>query len=73
VLAPGGSLLYCTCSILCAENDGVVGRFLKVQSDAVAGPLLIASGRATHYGWQLLPIERDTDGFYFARMTKAPA
>jgi 16S rRNA (cytosine967-C5)-methyltransferase len=72
VLAPGGKLLYCTCSILSAENDEVVGRFLNDQNDAVAEHLRIASGRATRYGWQLLPTEPDTDGFYFARMSKAP-
>ena len=27
LLTPGGSLLYCTCSILAAENDEVIGQF----------------------------------------------
>jgi 16S rRNA (cytosine967-C5)-methyltransferase len=71
VLAPGGKLLYCTCSILAAENDGVVGGFVQRHEDAELDELGIASGRATRYGWQLLPTEPDTDGFYFARMTKA--
>jgi 16S rRNA (cytosine967-C5)-methyltransferase len=71
VLAPGGKLLYCTCSILSAENDAVVGRFLQQHADAVSEPLRLATGRGTRHGWQLLPTAPDTDGFYFARMSKA--
>jgi 16S rRNA (cytosine967-C5)-methyltransferase len=71
VLAPGGNLLYCTCSILAAENDAVVGRFLAGRQDARCERLLLAFGRATCHGWQLLPTDAETDGFYFARMTKA--
>ncbi|MFU8813851.1 MAG: 16S rRNA (cytosine(967)-C(5))-methyltransferase RsmB, partial [Pseudomonadales bacterium] len=71
VLAPQGSLLYCTCSILAAENDAVVGRFLDQQHDAVSKPLRLAAGRATQHGWQLLPTGVDTDGFYYARLSKA--
>jgi 16S rRNA (cytosine967-C5)-methyltransferase len=70
-LSPGGNLLYCTCSILAAENDSVVGAFLAQQEDASVSPLNLASGRATRYGWQLLPTNPDTDGFYYARMIKA--
>lgn len=71
VLAPGGNLLYCTCSILAAENDAVVGRFLASRQDVRCERLLLASGRPTRHGWQLLPTDAETDGFYFARMTKA--
>lgn len=70
VLAPGGNLLYCTCSMLAAENDAVVGKFLAQQPDAVVQPLQLASGRAMQHGWQLLPTEADTDGFYYARLSK---
>ena len=34
VLAPGGSLLYCTCSVFPAENEAVLDAFLADQPDA---------------------------------------
>jgi 16S rRNA (cytosine967-C5)-methyltransferase len=70
-LSPGGNLLYCTCSMLAAENDAVIGQFLSRQVDASVSALSLASGGATKHGWQLLPTEPDTDGFYYARMIKA--
>jgi 16S rRNA (cytosine967-C5)-methyltransferase len=70
-LSPGGNLLYCTCSLLAAENDSVIGAFLAQQQDASVSTLKLSSGRATRHGWQLLPTDPDTDGFYYARMIKA--
>lgn len=71
VLEPGGTLLYCTCSILGAENDEVIDTVLHEQPDARIVALRLSSGRPTRHGWQLLPTDPDTDGFYYARMTKA--
>ena len=34
LLAPGGRLLYVTCSVLAAENDEVVARFMRANGDA---------------------------------------
>jgi 16S rRNA (cytosine967-C5)-methyltransferase len=73
LLAPGGTLLYCTCSILAAENDAVVAAFLERHADAQSHPVELATGRATRHGWQLLPIDPLTDGFYYSRMRKALA
>src|SRR3546814_968884 len=39
VLAPGGALLYATCSILQADNAGQVDAFLARTPDAAAEPL----------------------------------
>ena len=70
-LASGGNLLYCTCSLLRAENDDVVGRFLQHQNkDANVQTIKLSSGAATKYGWQLLPTDSYTDGFYFALLQK---
>ena len=34
LLAPGGRLLYVTCSVLAQENEAVVGDFLQQTGDA---------------------------------------
>ena len=66
-LAPGGTLLYCTCSLLKEENDDVVEEFLQHCEHAEsAGPIELPSGSATRFGWQTLPTDVRTDGFYFA-------
>ncbi len=69
-LSGGGTLLYCTCSILAEENDGVVGAFVKTQADARVVAVKLPTGRQTRFGWQLLPTEATTDGFYFALLQK---
>ncbi|MGA0840957.1 MAG: 16S rRNA (cytosine(967)-C(5))-methyltransferase RsmB [Pseudomonadales bacterium] len=70
-LKPGGVLVYCTCSLFEVENDGVIGRFLQEQTDARLQPLSVCTGVKTAFGWQLLPTNPQTDGFYFSRLTKA--
>lgn len=71
LLAPGGLLLYCTCSVLVAENSGQLERFLGVQTDAEELPIKASWGRAGRYGRQILPGEDDMDGFYFACLRKS--
>ena len=70
LLMPGGMLLYCTCSVLSAENSGQVARFLEMQADADEMPISAAWGRACQHGRQILPGENDMDGFYFACLRK---
>ncbi len=70
-LAPGGRLLYVTCSILRRENDGVVAAFLDRQADAETLPLTLPAGRRTSVGWQMLPGDGDLDGMYYALLSKA--
>lgn len=78
LLKPGGRLVYCTCSIIPAENDAVVGAFLadEPRARAVAWPesLIRPPGlRERTVGWQLLPGGgAGTDGFYYACLTKSP-
>ncbi len=84
-LAPGGTLLYCTCSLLATENDEVIGNFLASQNTLEQGASNVGyqpevlpvsdfqqlnSGQAMRYGWQLLPTDTNTDGFYFAIIRK---
>ena len=71
LLKPGGKLLYSTCSVLRAENDEIIGRFLHGHPAAEIEPLRTRWGVATQYGRQLLPGQHDTDGFYYARLTRS--
>ena len=69
---PGCTLLYCTCSMLAEENDQVVESFLEAHTDARAGGVELPTGAETAHGWQMLPTEPATDGFYLARIDKQP-
>ena len=74
-VAPGGVLLYTTCSILKAENDAQVAAFLARTPDAAIEPLDTRFGRAVAIdgqpvGHQRLPGEDGGDGFFYARLRK---
>lgn len=70
LLAPGGQLVYCTCSILKQENEAVIADFVQDQDDVTIQPLALPFGRALRYGWQILPGEGNCDGFYYACLRK---
>jgi 16S rRNA (cytosine967-C5)-methyltransferase len=72
LLAPGGRLVYATCSILAAENEDQVAGFLARTPDAVALPLDDTYGRDTGHGRQRLPGEQGMDGFFYAALGHAP-
>ncbi|MEO7252025.1 MAG: 16S rRNA (cytosine(967)-C(5))-methyltransferase RsmB, partial [Arenimonas sp.] len=71
LLAPGGRLLYATCSILRAENAAQVEAFLARTPDALLDPLDAGFGHDTGFGCQRLPGELGMDGFFYARLRKA--
>ncbi|APZ44375.1 16S rRNA (cytosine(967)-C(5))-methyltransferase RsmB [Acidihalobacter ferrooxydans] len=73
VLAPGGRLVYATCSILRAENALNIRRFLARQPDARESLIDARWGRAESHGRQILPGEDGMDGFYYACLSKQPA
>ncbi|MBL4823388.1 MAG: 16S rRNA (cytosine(967)-C(5))-methyltransferase RsmB [Colwellia sp.] len=71
LLKPGGTLLYVTCSILPQENSAQIKYFLKNNSDAEL--VSIDSNDKSEegmLGWQLLPGEKNMDGFYYAKLLK---
>ena len=78
LLRPGGTLVYTSCSVLRAEDEGVVGDFLRRRTmDAFD-----RTGDGTQ-GWPARPPgsgpgylvqsgEADMDGFYYACLGKRP-
>ena len=70
LLAPGGRLVYITCSLLRAENEAVVAPFLETHADARAVPFTLPAGQAAAVGWQILPGDGDLDGMYYAVLEK---
>jgi 16S rRNA (cytosine967-C5)-methyltransferase len=70
LLAPGGLLLYATCSILKQENESQIAAFLARRRDAVEVPIHAAWGMERTHGRQILPGDADMDGFYYARLRK---
>ena len=76
LLAPGGRLLYVTCSVLRAENRAVVEDFLAATPDARRDSLLPDNNiralmRPEGPGYQILPGTLGLDGFFFAPLVKA--
>lgn len=69
-LAPGGTLVYATCSLLARENAVQVDAFLSRTPDAVAEPLDARFGRVAGPGRQRLPGEDGMDGFFYAKLRK---
>jgi 16S rRNA (cytosine967-C5)-methyltransferase len=65
-LAPGGRLLYATCSVLSEENSRQVEAFLARTPQARALALDARFGRESGPGRQRLPGEDGMDGFYYA-------
>ena len=81
LVKPGGRLIYATCSMLPAENDGQIRNFLgshpgfalvpmaEVWKDAIGTPCPVETDTL-----QLTPAQHGTDGFFVAVMERrAPA
>lgn len=70
LLAPGGLLVYATCSILKQENEQQVQAFLAEHNDAVELPIEAGWGISGICGRQIITGESAMDGFYYARISK---
>lgn len=68
LLAPGGKLLYATCSLFAEENQDVLTAFMASHGDASYAPL---PGHPQGYV-QLLP-DAHHDGFFYALLAKSAA
>lgn len=72
-LRPGGRVLYCTCALAPAENDGVIERLLeRGRHRAEPEPLALPLGAATRHGWQMLPHRDGCGPLYLCRLVKEP-
>jgi len=73
-LAPGGRLLYVTCSVLKQENEHQIRDFLARTTDAslcdFECPRHQGGVADRPMGCQILPGDEDMDGFYFALLRK---
>jgi 16S rRNA (cytosine967-C5)-methyltransferase len=73
LLAPGGRLLYCTCSVFHAEGDDTVQAFLQSNTDAqmLPSPGHLIPGKLP----MGLPVKHNAlgehDGFYYALLEKS--
>jgi len=71
MLAPGGRLVYATCSVLAAENSGQVEAFVARQPGARAEEVTLSDWHAARAGGaQNLPGESGMDGFFYALLRK---
>jgi 16S rRNA (cytosine967-C5)-methyltransferase len=75
VLAPGGRLVYATCTVTRSENRDLIADFLRATPDAALVPAEAwegwpSLGEGDEIGRQILPGEAGADGFYYAALTK---
>jgi 16S rRNA (cytosine967-C5)-methyltransferase len=75
MLAPGGRLVYATCTVTRSENREVVAAFLEDTPEARIEPAenwpgWPGLGEADGFGRQILPGEAGADGFYYAALVK---
>ena len=75
LLAPGGRLVYATCSVLRAENTGVVAAFAAAEPEAGVGKPLPDDNirdlmQADEAGFQLFPGRNGLDGFFYCCIEK---
>jgi 16S rRNA (cytosine967-C5)-methyltransferase len=75
LLAPGGRLVYATCTVTRSENHGVLSAFCRSHCDAALVPPEQWAGwppwgQADEVGRQILTGEAGADGFYYAALNK---
>lgn len=69
LLAPGGRLVYATCSILPAEGEDVIRKFFTTQADAKHEAITASWGEPRKFGRRIAP-GGAFDGFYYAVLRK---
>lgn len=69
---PGGVLIYSTCTLVRAENEGVVESFLQENPDYTLEPLPLPAPFPKNESGMLalIPGQYDTDGFFISRLRR---
>lgn len=69
---PGGLLIYSTCTLVRAENEGVVESFLAQHPDFTLEPLPLPAPFPKNESGMLalVPGQYDTDGFFISRLRR---
>ena len=75
LLAPGGRLVYASCTMTRRENHDVVAVFTAETADASIVPVADWAGwpglgERDGFGVQIIPGEAGADGFYYAALSK---
>ena len=70
-VAPGGRILYSTCTVRPEENAGIVNRFLANNDSFAAEEFSLPGiGESSNGMMQLWPHRHDTDGFFIAKLRR---
>ncbi|OAB62547.1 hypothetical protein AY599_01815 [Leptolyngbya valderiana BDU 20041] len=72
LLAPGGILVYSTCSVLKAENEHQAAAFIESRDHCEPIEHTDLPGRGRRFGRQILPGDHDLDGFYHVAVRRLP-
>jgi len=71
-VAPGGQLVYATCSLSHFENVDIVAEFLATHPDFTVAPFIQTFGAAAGpHGLTFLPSQHNSDGFFVAALRRA--
>ncbi len=70
ILAPGGLMVYATCSIMPEENEEQIAHFIAKHPDCEIMTTKQPWGRNTGHGWQIMPGDHNMDGFFYSVLTK---
>lgn len=70
LLAPGGVMVYATCSVIANENEQQIAQFITTHPECQVLKHNAAWGRATGHGVQILPGEQGMDGFFYSVLLK---
>lgn len=72
LLAPGGRLVYATCSVFKQENEQTLAQFLATGVTAQEHRITADWGCARPHGRQILPGTDSMDGFFYAVLDNPP-
>jgi len=70
LLAPGGRMVYATCSVMPEENELQISQFMATHEDCQFLAAEQPWGRSTGHGWQVFPGDNNMDGFFYSVLSK---